>query len=250
MENTILVLSLSQQVVMLVPLVTIIRDKIGPIFASFFWGGGGLGISTSNLQTFRLCNGLQTPALLSYWLVHKGASPLICSQNHTQIPQQSPESTHPTLWTLCPRTYAAMWCSRMALRRLQKIAVTPLNITGGLTSNIQREMSTLRRVYVTRQIPPEGLKILRKSGQWVFFLYPVMSLKITNFLAFLCNYAMCAAGDLTVITLSSLNVWSEVHHLLWTNMTANVCLKVSSNKAHSLKGIPWERELHKCFTAP
>uniref|UniRef100_A0A3B4ET14 Glyoxylate reductase/hydroxypyruvate reductase n=1 Tax=Pundamilia nyererei TaxID=303518 RepID=A0A3B4ET14_9CICH len=59
----------------------------------------------------------------------------------------------------------------MALRRLQKIAVTPLNITGGLTSNIQREMSTLRRVYVTRQIPPEGLKILRKSGQVQFELW-------------------------------------------------------------------------------
>uniref|UniRef100_A0A3P9D2S6 Glyoxylate reductase/hydroxypyruvate reductase n=2 Tax=Haplochromini TaxID=319058 RepID=A0A3P9D2S6_9CICH len=59
----------------------------------------------------------------------------------------------------------------MALRRLQKIAVTPLNITGGLTSNIQREMSTLPRVYVTRQIPPEGLKILRKSGQVQFELW-------------------------------------------------------------------------------
>ncbi|XP_073323450.1 glyoxylate reductase/hydroxypyruvate reductase [Pagrus major] len=58
-----------------------------------------------------------------------------------------------------------MWCSRMALRQLQRIAVTPLNITGGLTSNVLREMSTLPRVYVTRQIPPEGLKILRESGQ-------------------------------------------------------------------------------------
>ncbi|XP_051240643.1 glyoxylate reductase/hydroxypyruvate reductase b [Dicentrarchus labrax] len=64
-----------------------------------------------------------------------------------------------------------MWCSRIALRRFQRIAVTPLNITGGLTSNVQREMSTLPRVYVTRQIPPEGLKILRESGQVQFELW-------------------------------------------------------------------------------
>ncbi|XP_018551278.1 glyoxylate reductase/hydroxypyruvate reductase b [Lates calcarifer] len=64
-----------------------------------------------------------------------------------------------------------MWCSRTVLRRLQRIAVTPLNITGGLTSNMQREMSTLPRVYVTRQIPPEGLKILRESGQVQFQLW-------------------------------------------------------------------------------
>ncbi|XP_070779333.1 glyoxylate reductase/hydroxypyruvate reductase isoform X1 [Enoplosus armatus] len=64
-----------------------------------------------------------------------------------------------------------MWCSRMALRRLQRIAVAPLNITGGLTSNVQREMSTLQRVYVTRQIPPEGLRILRESGQVQFELW-------------------------------------------------------------------------------
>ncbi|GLD66424.1 glyoxylate reductase/hydroxypyruvate reductase-like protein [Lates japonicus] len=64
-----------------------------------------------------------------------------------------------------------MWCSRTALHRLQRIAVTPLNITGGLTSNMQREMSTLPRVYVTRQIPPEGLKILRESGQVQFQLW-------------------------------------------------------------------------------
>ncbi|AWP05668.1 putative glyoxylate reductase/hydroxypyruvate reductase [Scophthalmus maximus] len=56
-----------------------------------------------------------------------------------------------------------MWCSRMALRRLQRI--TPLNVTGVLTSNVRREMSSLPRVYVTRQIPPEGLKTLRESGQ-------------------------------------------------------------------------------------
>ncbi|XP_030249739.1 glyoxylate reductase/hydroxypyruvate reductase [Sparus aurata] len=58
-----------------------------------------------------------------------------------------------------------MWCSRMALRQLQRIAVTPLNIAGGLTSSMRREMATLPRVYVTRQIPPEGLKILHESGQ-------------------------------------------------------------------------------------
>ncbi|XP_040001226.1 glyoxylate reductase/hydroxypyruvate reductase b [Xiphias gladius] len=64
-----------------------------------------------------------------------------------------------------------MWCSRVALRRLQQIAVTPLNVTGGLTSNVQREMSTLPRVYVTRQIPPEGLRILRECGQVQFQLW-------------------------------------------------------------------------------
>lgn len=69
----------------------------------------------------------------------------------------------------CPQIYSpvAMWCSRMALCQLQRIAVTPLNIAGGLTSSMRREMATLPRVYVTRQIPPEGLKILRESGQWV-----------------------------------------------------------------------------------
>ncbi|XP_034543115.1 glyoxylate reductase/hydroxypyruvate reductase b [Notolabrus celidotus] len=64
-----------------------------------------------------------------------------------------------------------MWCSRMALRRLQQVAVAPLNITGGLTSNVQREMSTMQRVYVTRQIPPDGLKILHESGQVQFELW-------------------------------------------------------------------------------
>ncbi|XP_070842565.1 glyoxylate reductase/hydroxypyruvate reductase isoform X2 [Chaetodon trifascialis] len=64
-----------------------------------------------------------------------------------------------------------MWYSRMALRRLQRIAVTPRNITGALTSSVQREMSSLPRVYVTRQIPPEGLKILRESGQVQFELW-------------------------------------------------------------------------------
>ncbi|XP_041641557.1 glyoxylate reductase/hydroxypyruvate reductase b [Cheilinus undulatus] len=64
-----------------------------------------------------------------------------------------------------------MWCSRMALRRLQRIAVAPLNVIGGLTSSVQREMSTMQRVYVTRQIPPDGLKILRESGQVQFELW-------------------------------------------------------------------------------
>ncbi|XP_034394827.1 glyoxylate reductase/hydroxypyruvate reductase b [Cyclopterus lumpus] len=61
-----------------------------------------------------------------------------------------------------------MWCSRMALRRLQRIAAAAAAApppTGGLTSITRREMSTLQRVYVTRQIPPEGLRILRESGQ-------------------------------------------------------------------------------------
>lgn len=43
--------------------------------------------------------------------------------------------------------------------------MTPLKITGAVTGNMQRELSTLPKVYVTRQIPPEGLKILRESGQ-------------------------------------------------------------------------------------
>uniref|UniRef100_A0A3Q3IJW6 Glyoxylate reductase/hydroxypyruvate reductase n=1 Tax=Monopterus albus TaxID=43700 RepID=A0A3Q3IJW6_MONAL len=64
-----------------------------------------------------------------------------------------------------------MWCSRVALCRLQRITVTPLNITRGLTGNVQREMSNLPRVYVARQIPPEGLKILRESGQVQFELW-------------------------------------------------------------------------------
>ncbi|XP_059194238.1 glyoxylate reductase/hydroxypyruvate reductase b [Centropristis striata] len=64
-----------------------------------------------------------------------------------------------------------MWVSRMALQRLQRLAVTPLNITRGQTSSMQREMSTLPRVYITRQIPPEGLRILHESGQVQFDLW-------------------------------------------------------------------------------
>ncbi|XP_015231686.1 PREDICTED: glyoxylate reductase/hydroxypyruvate reductase-like [Cyprinodon variegatus] len=61
--------------------------------------------------------------------------------------------------------------SRMALRLLQRMAVTPLGFPGGVTTKGLREMSTLPRVYVTRQIPPEGLKILRESGQVQFDLW-------------------------------------------------------------------------------
>ncbi|XP_036790261.1 glyoxylate reductase/hydroxypyruvate reductase isoform X2 [Oncorhynchus mykiss] len=68
-----------------------------------------------------------------------------------------------------------MWCGRVALRvALQRIAVVPLNslsITGGLPGAVQREMSSLPRVYITRQIPPEGLKILSESGQVQFDLW-------------------------------------------------------------------------------
>ena len=67
----------------------------------------------------------------------------------------------------CPKTDSlmAIWRGCTVLRWLQQTAVTPLNITGSLTSNVQRKMSTLPRVYITRQIPPEGLKILRESGE-------------------------------------------------------------------------------------
>ncbi|XP_026158680.1 glyoxylate reductase/hydroxypyruvate reductase [Mastacembelus armatus] len=63
-----------------------------------------------------------------------------------------------------------MWFSRTALLCLQRTAVT-LNITGSLTSNIKKKMSTLPRVYVSRQIPPGGLEILRESGQVQFELW-------------------------------------------------------------------------------
>ncbi|MED6273642.1 hypothetical protein CHARACLAT_008619 [Characodon lateralis] len=59
----------------------------------------------------------------------------------------------------------------MALCRLQRLAVAPLSFTGGATTQVLREMSTLPRVYVTRQIPPEGLRILRDSGQVQFELW-------------------------------------------------------------------------------
>ncbi|XP_047220745.1 glyoxylate reductase/hydroxypyruvate reductase b [Girardinichthys multiradiatus] len=65
----------------------------------------------------------------------------------------------------------AMLSSLMALRRLQRLAVAPLSFAGGATTQVLREMSTLPRVYVTRQIPPEGLRILRDSGQVHFELW-------------------------------------------------------------------------------
>lgn len=64
-----------------------------------------------------------------------------------------------------------MLSSSMALRQLQRIAVAPLSFTGGAAIKVLREMSTLPRVYVTRQIPPEGLKILKDSGQVQFELW-------------------------------------------------------------------------------
>ncbi|KAG7238376.1 hypothetical protein INR49_030883 [Caranx melampygus] len=64
-----------------------------------------------------------------------------------------------------------MWCSGMALCQLRRIAITPLNVSGGLTNSMWRKMSTLPRVYVTRQIPPDGLRILRESGQVQFELW-------------------------------------------------------------------------------
>ncbi|XP_016088683.1 glyoxylate reductase/hydroxypyruvate reductase [Sinocyclocheilus grahami] len=51
-----------------------------------------------------------------------------------------------------------MWCSRTALGRLRRIA--PCTVTG-----FHRAMSTLPKVYVTRKVPPDGLDILRESGQ-------------------------------------------------------------------------------------
>ncbi|CAN9510432.1 unnamed protein product [Ophioblennius macclurei] len=64
-----------------------------------------------------------------------------------------------------------MWCSRTALRRLQGIAVTPLKLSGNQAGKVHREMSSLPRVYVTRQIPPEGLRILQESGKVQFEIW-------------------------------------------------------------------------------
>uniref|UniRef100_A0A672S7B9 Glyoxylate reductase/hydroxypyruvate reductase n=1 Tax=Sinocyclocheilus grahami TaxID=75366 RepID=A0A672S7B9_SINGR len=52
-----------------------------------------------------------------------------------------------------------MWCSRTALGRLQRI------------TGFHRAMSTLPKVYVTRKVPPDGLDILRKSGQVQFEMW-------------------------------------------------------------------------------
>ncbi|XP_077381170.1 glyoxylate reductase/hydroxypyruvate reductase [Festucalex cinctus] len=64
-----------------------------------------------------------------------------------------------------------MWCSRVALRQFQRAAVKPLTLTRAPVGFLQRDMSTLPRVYVTRQIPPEGLRILHESGQVQFELW-------------------------------------------------------------------------------
>ncbi|XP_072563043.1 glyoxylate reductase/hydroxypyruvate reductase isoform X1 [Paramormyrops kingsleyae] len=60
-----------------------------------------------------------------------------------------------------------MWNSRISLRSLQQIAVG----AHGRLDAMQRAKSTLPRVYVTRKVPPEGLKILRQSGQVEFELW-------------------------------------------------------------------------------
>ncbi|XP_061627273.1 glyoxylate reductase/hydroxypyruvate reductase b [Phyllopteryx taeniolatus] len=64
-----------------------------------------------------------------------------------------------------------MWCSRVALRQLQRASVKPLTLTGAPAGFTQRDMSTPPRVYVTRQIPTEGLRILHESGQVQFELW-------------------------------------------------------------------------------
>ncbi|XP_068607204.1 glyoxylate reductase/hydroxypyruvate reductase [Brachionichthys hirsutus] len=58
-----------------------------------------------------------------------------------------------------------MWCARPALRGIRRVAVPPVNMTERLTRSVERAASTLPRIYVTRQIPPEGLKTIRESGQ-------------------------------------------------------------------------------------
>ncbi|KAG5286869.1 hypothetical protein AALO_G00019660 [Alosa alosa] len=59
-----------------------------------------------------------------------------------------------------------MWSSRVAVQRLQRIAAAQLTI-----STMHRAQSTLPRVYVTRSMPPDGLDILRKSGQVQFDMW-------------------------------------------------------------------------------
>ena len=97
------------------------------------------------------------------WLTHNDTQTLV----YAKVPKSLFWTGLLTLPLVCPGLLPSteMWCSRVALRRLQRIAVTPLNTAGGLTGAVQRQMSTLPRVYITRQIPPEGLKILRESGQ-------------------------------------------------------------------------------------
>ncbi|CAL8351187.1 unnamed protein product [Boreogadus saida] len=65
-----------------------------------------------------------------------------------------------------------MWCSRVSLRRLQHIAVAPLNLFSNAPAGaVQRNMSSMSKVYVTRQIPPVGLKILQESRQVQYELW-------------------------------------------------------------------------------
>ncbi|XP_061883236.1 glyoxylate reductase/hydroxypyruvate reductase b [Entelurus aequoreus] len=63
-----------------------------------------------------------------------------------------------------------MWCSRVALRQLQR-ATAKTVCKAPAEGLVHREMSNLSRVYVTRQIPPDGLRILRESGQVEFDLW-------------------------------------------------------------------------------
>lgn len=140
------------------------KSKLLHFFSFETWLNNFMFLVEDRFQTSR------TPSLWSYWIARKHTSPwtwaklLHLHAAHSKVPP-SPLGHLPT----CLRF--DMWCSRSALRRLQQIAVTPLNITGAVTGNMQRGMSTLPRVYITRQIPPEGLKILRESGQWVTIFY-------------------------------------------------------------------------------
>lgn len=101
---------------------------------------------------------------------HMGSSPWSAARTvHMPAKVSKLQSVTFILQTLTLHAYPllAMYSCCTALRGLQRIAVAPLSITKGAVGKVQREMSSLPRVYVTRQIPPEGLKILRESGQWV-----------------------------------------------------------------------------------
>ncbi|KAL4640254.1 glyoxylate reductase/hydroxypyruvate reductase-like [Arapaima gigas] len=60
-----------------------------------------------------------------------------------------------------------MLCSRSSLRRLERIAVSAWHPV----KSMQRERSALPRVYISRKVPPEGLDIIRQSGQVQFELW-------------------------------------------------------------------------------
>lgn len=137
------------------------EKRSSPYFFSFrAWLNDFMFLAEDRFQTS------WTPSLWSHWMACKHTSPWTWAKLlHLRAVPPSPLGHLPT----CLRF--DMWCSRSALRRLQQIAVTPLNITGAVTGDVQRKMSTMSRVYVTRQIPPEGLKILRESGQWVTVFY-------------------------------------------------------------------------------